>query len=107
LEPWPAEPFSLDAFLADGKDQFGDRGKVRLEATIGGGLEKTLHDSPLSEDMRIYEAGGLLTLTASVRDTWALRSWILSHAENIQVLAPPSLRNDIVKRMSAAAAQYE
>jgi predicted DNA-binding transcriptional regulator YafY len=107
LEPWPAQPFSLDAFLADGKDQFGDRGKVRLEATIGGKLEKTLHDSPLSEDMRIYEAGGLLTLTASVRDTWALRSWILSHAENIQVLAPPSLRNDIVKRMRAAAAQYE
>ena len=56
--------------------------------------------------MRIDSAGGVLTLTASVRDTWALRSWILSHAENIQVRSPESLRTDIAKRMKAAAAQY-
>ena len=107
LEPWPSEPFSLDAFLADGKEQFGDGRSIQLKATICGGLEKTLHDSPLSEDMTIDEAEGVLTLTASVRDTWALRSWILSHAENIQVRAPATLRADVAKRMKAAAAQYE
>jgi predicted DNA-binding transcriptional regulator YafY len=107
LEPWPDGPFSLDAFLKDGKDQFGDGRSIQFTATIRGGLEKILHDSPLSDDMTIEESGGVLTLTATVRDTWALRSWILSHAENIHVRAPAALRSDIAKRAKEAAAQYE
>ena len=48
LEPWPAESFSLDAFLADGKDQFGEGHSIELKATLCGGLDKILNDSPLS-----------------------------------------------------------
>jgi len=106
LEPWPEGSFFLDAFLKDGKDQFGDGRSIQLKATIRGGLEKILHDSPLSEDMSIDGSGGMLTLTATVGDTRALRGWILSHAENVNVQAPAALRSDIVKRAKVAA-QYE
>jgi hypothetical protein len=79
---------------------------VDLEATISPALAKILRDSPLSDDMEIVEAGGVLTLRATVRDTWALRTWILGHAENLAVLKPVSLRRDLKLRTRAAAAQY-
>jgi predicted DNA-binding transcriptional regulator YafY len=106
LEPWPGVPFSLDAFMEDGKDQFGDGTSVRLRATISRELYKILRDSPLSEDMQVADKDGVLTLSATVRDTWALHSWILGHAENICVLQPMTLRKALAERLKGAAAQY-
>jgi predicted DNA-binding transcriptional regulator YafY len=107
LEPWPATRFSLDEFLKDGKGQFGEGTRVHLEATISPALGKILRDSPLSDDMQIVDANAALTLRATVRDTWALRTWILGHAENFAVLKPLSLRQDLALRTRAAAAQYD
>jgi len=106
LEPWPTTPFSLDAFIEEGTDQFGDGHEIRLKATISPELNKILRDSPLSTDMRIEEKDGTLALTATVRDTWALHSWLLGHAENICVLQPLNLRKQLTERLRAAAAQY-
>ncbi len=106
LEPWPSAPFSLDAFMADGKDQFGDGRPVQLKATISSELYKILRDCPLSEDMHIADRDGVLTLGATVRDTWALHSWILGHAENICVLQPLALRKALAERLKDAAAKY-
>jgi predicted DNA-binding transcriptional regulator YafY len=106
LEPWPTAAFSLDAFLADGTDQFGDGQAVRLVATISPHLKKILRDSPLSEDMRIVEKGEVATLSATVRDTWALHNWLLGHAENICVQQPAALRTLLAAKLQAAARQY-
>ncbi len=106
LEPWPSTPFSLDTFLADGTDQFGDGRSIRLKATITRPLDNILQDSPLSDDMQIHERGGVLHLAATVRDTWALHSWILGHAESLCVLHPTELRERIAGRLKSAAAQY-
>jgi predicted DNA-binding transcriptional regulator YafY len=106
LEPWPATPFSLEAFMKDGRDQFGEGTLVGLEATISTALYKILRDSPLSDDMRVADIGGVLTLSATVRDTWALHTWILGHAEHISVLQPVPLRRALAKRIRAAADQY-
>jgi predicted DNA-binding transcriptional regulator YafY len=106
LEPWPSAPFSLDAFLADGTDQFGHGQAVRLVATISPHLKKILRDSPLSEDMRIVEKGEIATLSATVRDTWALHNWLLGHAENICVQQPAALRTLLADKLQAAARQY-
>ena len=106
LEPWPGMPFSLDAFMEDGRDQFGDGTSVRLRATISRELYKILRDSPLSEDMQVADKDGVLTLSATVRDTWALHRWILGHAENICVLQPLTLRKALAGRLKGAVAQY-
>jgi predicted DNA-binding transcriptional regulator YafY len=106
LEPWPATPFSLDAFLADGTDQFGDGRAVRLVATISPQLHKILRDAPLGEDMRIVEKGEVTMLSATVRDTWALHSWLLGHAENICVQQPAALRHFLAAKLQSAARQY-
>ena len=107
LEPWSDVPFSLDAFLADGKDQFGDGRAIRLRATISGALRNILQDAPLSADMQILERGDVIHLSATVRDTWALHSWLLGHAENICVLQPLALRERLSRRLKEASAQYE
>ncbi len=106
LEPWPSMPFSLEAFIVDGKDQFGDGTSVCLNATISPELYKILRDSPLAEDMQVADMDGVLTLSATVRDTWALHSWILGHAQNICVLQPLALRKALAERLKGAAAQY-
>jgi predicted DNA-binding transcriptional regulator YafY len=106
LEPWPTTTFSLDAFMDDARNQFGAGTLVELEATISTELYKILRDAPLSADMRVTDNAGVLTLNATVRDTWALHTWILGHAEHIRVLAPVPLREQLADRIRAAAAQY-
>ena len=106
FEAWPTERFSLDEFMATGTDQFGTGHDIRLKATISDALTRTLRDTPLSEDMNLATRAGRQVLTATVRDTWALHSWILGHGENIRVLEPPALRAEIARRTSAAAAAY-
>jgi len=106
LEPWPTTPFSLDAFMADGTEQFGDGRQISLKARISAPLRNILRDCPLSADMRIDEKDDQLILSATVRDTWALHSWLLGHAENLCVLQPPILRTSIARQLKEAAAQY-
>jgi len=106
MEPWPAWGFSLDAFMADGRTQFGEGSPIKLKARISAPLSKILRDSPLSDDMKMVDRDGMLTLTATVRDTWALHSWILGHAENVVVLEPAGLKSALSARIKAAAAAY-
>jgi predicted DNA-binding transcriptional regulator YafY len=106
LEPWPPGRFSLDAFLEDGRQQFGTGEEIRLEARIAASLARILEETPLGEDMTLVEKDGARILTARVRDTWALVSWILGHGENIEVLAPAGLRRRVAARLQAAASAY-
>jgi len=107
LEPWPAAKFSLDAFSGDGPSQFGAGTTIDFKAQITERLYKILSDSPLSEDMRIVEHDGEFTLTATVKDTWALHSWILGHAENLLVVKPVALGDTLSARLRAAADAYK
>jgi predicted DNA-binding transcriptional regulator YafY len=107
LEPWPKMSFSLDGFLDDGTDQFGDGHEIRLKARVSPELNRILRDSPLSADMRIDgDKDGALLMTATVRDTWALHSWALGHSEHLCILQPASLRTRIAGRLRAAAMRY-
>ena len=107
LDPWPDIAFSLEAFLADGTDQFGEGKKIQLRARVSPELNKILRDAPLSEDMQIAAGkGGELILSATVRDTWALHTWLLGHAEHVCVLQPVALRDRVGRRLKAAAAHY-
>ncbi len=106
LEPWPSARFSLDAFLGDGRQQFGLGVELRLRARITPELARILKEAPLGEAMSIEERDGALVMSARVRDTWALVSWILGHGENIEVLAPVALRRRIAERLQRAARAY-
>jgi predicted DNA-binding transcriptional regulator YafY len=106
LEAWPPGRFSLEAFLQDGRKQFGAGVELRLRARITPELARILRETTLGEDMSIEERDGALVMSARVRDTWALVSWILGHGEHIEVLAPVALRRRIAERLQRAARAY-
>ena len=61
----------------------------------------------LSEDQVIEELPDRsLRVTASVSDTEALRSWLLSYGALVKVVAPESLRDGIVAALNQAVLKY-
>lgn len=102
----PAD-FDLDAYIASGALQFGAGGTIRLKAQVEEGLAQILRETPLSEDQTVGRArSGLCALSATVQDTWQLRWWLLSHADQAVVISPAALRTDLMDRIASAALLY-
>lgn len=96
--------FDLDDYIARGALQFGSGKQIRLEARVSQRLAKELAEARLSEDQSFN--ADRTQVTATVADTWQLRWWILSRAEEIVVIAPPELRRDILEKLRAAVSGY-
>jgi predicted DNA-binding transcriptional regulator YafY len=105
--------FNLDNFLETSEHArfiSGPQRRVRLK--IWDWLIPVLRESKLSDDMRmdppdaeIDETDGAI-VTATVATSWQFSHWILSCGEAIEVLEPVDLRQEIMTRVSAAAARY-
>lgn len=107
MEPWPANPFSLDEFLKDGNQQFGEGTLITLQAIVSEELARILRDTPLGENMELtITSTGAVQLSTTIRDTWSLHTWILGHGQHIEVQSPPPLRALISERLAQAARQY-
>ena len=98
--------FDVDAAAAQAM-QFGNGQAIRLRARVWESLANILRETPLSNDQTL-SAGrqGWHTLTAIVTDTWALRRWLLGHADELVVSQPASLRRDIASRLQEASDAY-
>ena len=113
----PAE-FNADAFVEGGglDSDAADWGlpsrRFTLELRIHsatGNLLADLEAFPLSPDQQIRPEKGKDThlLTAPlIHGTHQLIEWILGRVENVEVLAPNSLRNHIVERLESTLALY-
>jgi SpoVK/Ycf46/Vps4 family AAA+-type ATPase len=106
----PKNKQSWQDYLASGAGGFHDqpKGKVTLQASITNSLAKRLGETPLSEDQILSEQenGAGYLLSASVFDTWQLGWWILAQGDQIEILAPTALRQEIADRLKRAAARY-
>lgn len=98
--------FSLDAFLAEGRGQFGDGKTISLKATLTDNLAAILRETALSPDQKITTRAGKNTLTATVKDSWQLHFWIRSQVPYLTVIQPASLRKNIVSQLKSALANY-
>ena len=97
----PAD-FDIDAYIARGALHFGGEQMIELRLQINDYLARVLSETPLSQEQQI--AGKVLT--ATVRDTWQLRWWILSQGAGVEVLGPEELRRGIARELQQAAARY-
>jgi predicted DNA-binding transcriptional regulator YafY len=97
--------FSLDAFLDGGGMEFGDGKMIQLEARVSRKLACYLAETKLAEDQQLRTDNGYI-LTATVKNSWLLKFWILSQGEEITVISPASLRSQIGETLRAAAANY-
>ena len=97
------EGFSLPGYIAQGAMQFGDCEPIALRAWISDDLARLVRETPIAEDMRLTldEQGGGEILEATVRNSWELLWWLLSHSGKIRVLAPEALREAVLARLEA------
>lgn len=101
-----SDGFSLDEYINHGALQFGEGKFIKLKVSVSDFLAKMLTETPLSEDMKIFEKSGEFVLTCTVADTWQLHWWILSWGEEIEVMAPKGLRKTIIDKIQRAGAIY-
>jgi proteasome accessory factor B len=64
--------------------------------------ERIWHPSQTIEE----QADGTLTLTLTVTNDWALRSWILGFGQHVRVIAPEALAREVRQDLEQARAQY-
>jgi predicted DNA-binding transcriptional regulator YafY len=99
--------FRLQKFIDEGGMEFGPGGHIALRARISALLVRQLTDTKLSADQKIVvRTGGRGTLTATVKNTWRLRWWILEKSGDIEVLSPQDLRLEIARTVQGAATTY-
>lgn len=98
--------FNLQQHIAAGKMQFGQGKIISLHLKVDKGMFKILSETPLSETQTLKELDDGGILTAKMRDSWALKWWILSKSEYVEVLKPKSYRNKIAEILIASANKY-
>lgn len=94
--------FDIDAYISRGALHFGGEQLIELRLQINDYLARVLSETPLAQEQRLNGK----VLTATVRDTWQLRWWILSQGAGIEVLGPEELRQAIGEELQRASARY-
>jgi len=101
------EGFDLDDYIASGALNFIVGGKIRLKARLSKDVAFHLEERPLSDDQTlIAESDGWSMLTASVQDTSELHWWLLGFGEQVDVIEPASLREELLQVVSVLYQRY-
>lgn len=101
--------FSLDAWLAaqNGLGFATGRGDVALRLRFRNGVGLHLLETPLSTDQQARDLGdGAMEITGTVPDTGQLHWWLLGFGDNVEVLAPAELREEMKAVAERMVAQY-
>jgi predicted DNA-binding transcriptional regulator YafY len=100
--------FTLDAYIADqGFDWSFRRPDLRLKMRMRAMPAAALYETPLSQDQTIEpDSEGWTILTATVGDTAQLRWWILGYGEQVVVLEPENLREEMRGRVEVLRNAY-
>ena len=103
----PPPDFDLDRYIREGEFHYPVGPEIKLEARFFRGAAAHLHETPLSPDQTITDLDAdHVLVTATVRDTEQLCWWLLGFGDLAQVVAPASIRADLMAATMAAAKQY-
>jgi len=106
LKPVVPRVFNLTAYIKSEEHEVGSRRATRVRLKVSEDLAKILRETPLAVRQRIKTIGNAIVVEAAVRNTPALRKWILGHGPAVEVLGPAALRSAIKVKVLAAAAAY-
>ena len=103
-----ARRFSLKEFLAKGGADYGANGRtVALRARLlSRAIRKRLREAPLAADQQFFREPKGTVVTATVRPSFPLETWLLSVADDLVVLEPAELREKVAKRLQTASSAY-
>lgn len=98
--------FDIDVYLKAGGMEFGSGTPIHLEARISAGLATVLSETPFSEDQTLAPEGEGFLVKATHADSWQLRWWLLSQGDQIEVIRPLSLRQQMAETLRNALSRY-
>lgn len=103
----PAE-FNLQAYIEANHFDYPEDGQIDLQALFDPAAAQHLTETPLSEDQQLQKvADGRVRLSATVANTQQLRWWLLGFGDQVEVVAPASLRSTFAEIARRSAARYE
>ncbi|WP_232507821.1 helix-turn-helix transcriptional regulator [Ghiorsea bivora] len=102
------ENFDLDAYIQSGELSFQVGDMIKLTAIIDKDVAFHLGERKLSPDQTLEEQeDDTFLLQATVNDTSELRFWLRGYDEQIEVLEPKELRDDLYRSAQAQIKKYE
>lgn len=110
-EPARSNPdFDFQQHIAAGRADFANGETITLKAIVRGYVEDLVRDCKLHESQKLEpldngEAGSLLTVT--MPSSGQLLRWILASGENIIVIEPDKLRNNIITQIKNLTCAYK
>lgn len=113
LEGRPARAatgFDLDRAIAQGRADFGQGEMIDLEIRVRGYLATLLSACPLTDEQELADepedAGFTLRVKARLPSTGQLLRWLLGVGDNVEVVAPETLRRVVAAQAAKTAALY-
>ena len=105
IEP---ENFDIDDYLDKESLSFlRTEKKLKVELLFRGNTGFHLSETPVSKDQKYKEEkNGKIRISGTVADTEQLRWWILGFGENVEVIKPLTLRDEIALRVKLVNAIY-
>ena len=106
IEP---ENFDIDDYLEKESLSFlRTEKKLKIELLFDGATGFHLSETPVSKDQKYKEEkNGKIRISGSVADTEQLRWWIFGFGENVEVIKPKALRDEISQRVKLLSAIYK
>jgi len=106
IEP---EDFDIDDYLDKESLSFlRTEKKIKIELLFRGNTGFHLSETPVSKDQKYKEEkNGKIRISGTVADTEQLRWWILGFGENVEVIKPKALRDEVKNRVKLLYSIYE
>jgi len=100
--------FKLKKYVDEGNFDFPQsEGTIQLKCLFDPYVAKHLEESPLNHTQRLNQQDdGQIQLTAKIEDTAQLRWWILAFGDQVEVITPVNLRNEIGQMLRRATEKY-
>lgn len=102
--------FSLDAYLEHQKafSYPESPNRLELELAVVESLAFHLQERPLGKDQKqSARDDGRIQIKVTTHDTAELRWWLMGFGDQVEVVAPESLRDEMRTNLRAAAARYQ
>lgn len=110
IEARQAKDFDLDEAIKKGAADFGSGESIELELLARGYLARILPDCPLGANQRwedeLVGADFDIRVWATVPSTGQLLRWLLGAGDNVEVIAPPELRQTLASQAAKMAGIY-
>ena len=91
------ENFKLTKYIREGAFGFGESGEIKLIVRFSTTAGEHLRETPLSLDQKIEaDQPDWMRVQATVPNTAQLRWWLLGFGNQVEVLAPVSLREEFI-----------